>query len=96
MDVVVNKHLPSAVTVVIVDAGARPVDGELLEVGVAVAVELGIEVREDAALQQRIFGEVDASDNVPGLELTRAVSMPAYIALRRHTTRTITCSTSAK
>lgn len=69
VDVVVDKHLTGTITVVVVYARAGPVDRKLLEVGVPVAVELRVEIGEDTTLQQRVFGEVDASDNVPGLEL---------------------------
>lgn len=44
MDVVVDEHLACTVAVIIIHATARPVDGKLLKVGVAVAVELGVEV----------------------------------------------------
>lgn len=64
-----NDVLAHAVAVVVVDGHNGTVDGELLKVGTAVTAQLGVEVREDAALQKRVLGEVDAADNVAGLEL---------------------------
>lgn len=49
------------------DAGL--VDGELFEVRAAVTVELGVEVGKEAALEEGVVGEVDAADDVAGLEL---------------------------
>lgn len=59
------------ITVVVMDWDARLVNGQLFEVGAAVAVQLGVEVREETALQQRVFGKVDSADDVAGLELVR-------------------------
>lgn len=70
VDVVVDKHLASTVTLVVVHTSAWPVDWELLKVGISMAVELRIEVREDTALQQRVFAKVNTADNVTGLELS--------------------------
>lgn len=51
------------------DWHARTVDGELFEVGAAVAVQLCVQVGEEAALQEGVFGEVDSADDVARLEL---------------------------
>lgn len=51
------------------DWHARPVDRDLFEVWSAVSVQLGVEVGEESALQEGVFGEVDAADDVAGLEL---------------------------
>lgn len=48
---------------------AGTVNGELLEVGTAVAVELGVEVGEETALKEGVVGEVDTADDVARLEL---------------------------
>jgi hypothetical protein len=64
-----DRHLAGSVAVVGVDWADWSVDGKLLEVGAAVAVELGVEVGEYAALEERAFAEVDAADDVSGLEL---------------------------
>lgn len=48
---------------------AGTVDGELLEVGAAVTVELGVEVGEETALEEGVIGEVDTADDVARLEL---------------------------
>lgn len=48
---------------------ARLVDGQLLEVGSAVTVQLGVEVRKETALEKRILGEVNTTDDVARLEL---------------------------
>ena len=47
----------------------RAVDGQLFEVGAVVTVELGIEVGEDTALEERVICEVDAAHDVTRLEL---------------------------
>lgn len=64
-----NQILAGSVAVVVVNRNDGPVDGELLKVGSAVSVQLSVQVREDAALQERILGKVDTSYNVAGLEL---------------------------
>ena len=92
--VAVDEHLAHAVAVVVVDGDDGAVDGELLKVGAAVAVELRVEVREDAALQQRVLGKVDAPDNVSGLELPRVSTAP--VTRTEYQKRTMTCSVSAK
>lgn len=58
-----------SVAVVVVDRNSGTVNRELFEVRSAVAVELGVEVGEESALEERILGEVDAADDVAGLEL---------------------------
>src|SRR3712207_7624220 len=40
------------------------VDGDLVEVGAAEPAELGVQIREQAPLQQRIFREVDAGHDM--------------------------------
>jgi hypothetical protein len=75
-----------------VDWCAGTVDGELLEVGTAVAVELSVEVGEETALEKRVLGEVDAADDVARLELRKLV----LLAGDNGTRRTMTCSVSAK
>jgi hypothetical protein len=47
--------LRCAVAVVVVNGDVRTVDGELLEIGAAVAVELGVEVGEEPALEEGVF-----------------------------------------
>lgn len=64
-----DVHLGVAIAVVVVNGHNRPVDGDLLKVGASVAAQLGVEVREDAALHQRILAEVESADDVAGLEL---------------------------
>lgn len=61
--------LASTIAVVVVPRDARLVDGKLLEVGATVTVQLRVEVREDAALQERVIREVDTANDVAGLEL---------------------------
>jgi hypothetical protein len=65
----VDVHLTSAITVVVMDRGARLIDGQLLEVGIAMAVDLGIEIGEDASLEKRIIAEVDTANDMARLEL---------------------------
>ena len=57
------------VAVVIVDGDSRTVDGDLLEVGAAMTVELGVKIRIDTALQQRIVGKVHPTYDVARLVL---------------------------
>ena len=64
-----DEILSSTVTVVVMDGDHRPVDGQLLEVRPTMSVQLGVEVGEDPALQQRILGEVDPPDDMAWLEL---------------------------
>lgn len=66
--------LPGTIAVVVVDRNNGAVDGQLLKVGAAMAVQLRVEVREDATLQQRVLSEVDTTNDVTGLELIRSVS----------------------
>lgn len=63
--------LAEAVTVVVVNGLARTVDGDLLEVGTAVTGQLSVEVGEETALQQGVVGEVNARNDVTGLELQK-------------------------
>lgn len=69
-----DEVLAGAVAVVVVDGHRGPVDGELLEVRAAVAVQLGVEIGEDASLEERVLGEVDAPDDVARLKLQGRVS----------------------
>lgn len=64
-----NQILTSTISVVIVNRGNRAVDRKLLKVGTSVAVDLGIEIGEDAALQQRVVGEVNPTHDMAWLKL---------------------------
>ncbi len=64
-----DEHLACAIAVVVVNWNLGPVDGQLLEVGAAISVELSVQVGEEAALKQGILSEVDTANNVAGLEL---------------------------
>ncbi len=57
-----------AVALHVVDRHVGPVDGQLVEVGAAQPGELGVQVGEQAALQQRVVGDVDAGDQVADVE----------------------------
>lgn len=46
-----DEVLTGAIAIVVVDGNQGPVDGQLLKVGPAVAVELCVEVGEDASLE---------------------------------------------
>lgn len=50
-----TAQLTGTVTVVVVNGNARLVDRDLFEVGASVAVELGVKVREETALEQGVF-----------------------------------------
>lgn len=94
-----DQVLSSTIAVVIVDRNNRSVDGKLFKVGTTVAVKLGIEVGENAALQQRVIGEVDASHNVTRLELgivsiSSVCGTKIWFALLSQLT--MICSVSAK
>jgi hypothetical protein len=56
------------VALIVVERRHRPVDRDLVEVGAAEARELGVGVREQAPLQQRIVREVDTGHHVAGME----------------------------
>ena len=67
--VFVYEVLCEAVTIIIVNRNTRTIDGELFKVRPTVTVELGVEVGVDAALQERVVGEINAADDVARLEL---------------------------
>lgn len=76
-----NVDLAGAVAVVVVHTRNRPVDGNLLKVGAAMAVDLCIQVREDAALKEWIVREIDAADNMTRLkldEISTSTSNPRF------------------
>jgi hypothetical protein len=52
-----------------VDRRAGLVNGQLLEVGTTVTVQLSVEVGEKTALEERVLGEIDTADDMTGLEL---------------------------
>ena len=56
------------VALIVVERRHRSIDRDLVEVGPAEAQELGVGVGEQAPLQQRIIGEVDAGNHVTGME----------------------------
>lgn len=79
------------------DGDAGLVDGELFEVGAAVAVELGVEVGEETALEEGVVGEVDAADDVAGLELSCQYFWTVVMRVRGEEGElTMACSVSAK
>lgn len=87
--------LAGTVTVVVMDGHNRAIDGKLLEVGTAVTVDLSVEIREDSSLKKGILGEVNATNNVSGLELF--ASQMCYSPCRKDFRRlTMICSVSAK
>lgn len=94
--VLVDDVLASAITVVVVDRNNGPVDGELLKVGATVTVDLGIKIRVDAALKERILGEVDPTNNMTGLELKRCQQIKNSSGCNTRHILTMACSTSAK
>jgi hypothetical protein len=69
-----------SVAVVVVPWDTRLVDRQLLEVWTAVSVELGVEIREDASLEERVLCEVNAPDQVTNLvlrdKLAQVAEMP--------------------
>jgi hypothetical protein len=65
----VDEVLSSTVPIVVVDLDMRAIDRELFEIGPAVAIKLGVQVRVDAALKEGILAKVDSSNDVTRLEL---------------------------
>ena len=59
-----DEHLAGAIPVVVVNLNTRRIDGKLFEVRASIPVELRVEVREDASLQERIFRKVNTPDKV--------------------------------
>ena len=59
--------LTATVTIVVVDWDARTVDGNLLEVD-SLSVDLSVQVGEETTLKERVLAEVNASDDMSGLE----------------------------
>ncbi len=57
-----------AVALEVAHRADRPVDGDLVEVGPAQPDQLGVDVGEQPALQQRIGREVDAGHDMAGME----------------------------
>lgn len=62
-------NLTGTITVIIIEWHARAVDGQLLKVGAPVAIQLGVEIREQTALKKGVIGEIDTSNDVARLEL---------------------------
>ena len=63
----VDGHAGKAVALIVVDRPQRAVDRQLVEVRPD-AAQLRVDVGEQPALQQRIVGEVDAGNDVAGVE----------------------------
>ena len=57
-----------AIALIVVHWCHRAIDRNLVKIGTAETNQLGIRVGEQAALQQRIVGEVDARNDVPGVK----------------------------
>jgi hypothetical protein len=87
-----DEHLAESITVVVVDRNTGTIDRNLFKVGTAVAIQLCIEVGKEAALEERILGEVDTTDDMTRLELFLLGRDDLNIQGRL----TITCSVSAK
>jgi hypothetical protein len=51
------------------ERNTRAIDRYLLKVGTVIAIYLSIKVGKQAALKEGILGEVDAANNMAGLEL---------------------------
>lgn len=62
----------------------RTINGELFKVRSAISVELSVQVREQTALEKRVLGEIDAADDVAGLELFQ-VSNIHYTVVGKNT-----------
>lgn len=71
-------RLTSTITVVVVPRNAWLVDRKLLKVWPVVTVELCVQVRKDAALQQRVVGKIDTPYNVTRLVLHMQVSNGSF------------------
>ena len=87
-----DEVLGSSISVIVMDRRQGSVDGNLLKVGTAMTVELGIKVRKDTSLQQRVVGEINTTNNVARLKLPKSAMTP----IERKIQLTMTCSVSAK
>ena len=78
--------LVEAVTQHVVDRGVRAVDGQLGPVRPAEAGELRVQVGEEAALQERVVGDVDAGHEVGRVEghLLRLREVVGRVGVQRH------------
>jgi hypothetical protein len=63
-----NEHLHVAVALLVGERALRRVHRQLVEIGRAQPRQLGVEVREQAPLEQRVVREVDARHQVRGAE----------------------------
>lgn len=90
-----NKVLSCAVSVVVVHPCPGPVDGELLKVGISMAVELSVKVREDTSWPVSAVGHHECFECayiLPCSKGSSVKSMPRTMCPGWN----MTCSTSAK
>ncbi len=67
-DAGVDGALVHSVAEHVVDGGVRPVDGDMAEVRAAESADLCVEVGEEPSGEQRVVGDVDAGNQVAGVE----------------------------
>jgi hypothetical protein len=84
--------LVEAVARVVVDRGVRPVDRDLGEVRTTEPGELGVEVGEVPAGEQRVVGRLDPRHEVPGVEGDLLVSAKKVVGLPLSTSVPMTCT----
>ena len=73
IDVQRNVVLTGSIAIVVVDGDMRSIDRKLLEVWSSMAIDLGIEIGEQATLEERVFREINTSDHMPWLKLSKAI-----------------------
>ena len=67
-DAVVDRRLVHAVAEHVVDRAMRPIDRELCEIGSPEAGQLGIEIREEPCLHERVVGGLNPRHQVAGVK----------------------------
>ena len=69
-----DEHLPCTIAVIVMPWHARLIDGQLLEVRTTVSVDLGVKIREQASLEQRIVRKINTPYDMCWLILITSVS----------------------
>ena len=64
----VDRHAVHAVTLIVVDRGDRPVDGQFVEVGSAQPRQLRVEIGKQPALQHRVVAQLYPRHEIGGTE----------------------------
>lgn len=65
--------MSGSIAVVVVDRNTRTVDWDLFKVGTTVTIQLSVKIGKYTALEKRILGEVNTTNNVTRLKLSLLV-----------------------